>query len=489
MLRHSAFYILHFTFFRILYSAFVAIFIILHSAFFIPSALAQTESQDVVEVGPFCFRKDECKTYSASPPNPLFEAPECKNPSPGHNKKAVELEYKYNCYANQEEVNLQVSIGGYKVTGIEQYIRRLYVYFVSIAGIVAGIMIVWAGVKWLTSAGAPERITDAKKKIGNAVIGLVLILGSYVILQTINPALVSLKLPPVKIVRRDLGETQLWCVKRTEFPCGGVFLKQEGGSWIPDPTKPADPDGQWECSDPTYLTANNPPCGQPQGGKCYGQYCPHGETTGCQRLVIDRIASNNLRVAAEDKLRRIVRKCFDPADCNNCNVGPFTTDTPTAEEFAQGERGETLHLDKVALCISTACNCIAVGDDIDDGTPDPFRCVKRVRTGEHCNTDQECESSNCNLAWGNKCGPTPNGQSCDNDEDCESTLCNKNVAPNKCVGKDSIANGQDCSRSTECRSGICGYSNAITNWTPGIDPVCLSSGTQCEFNASRCNAD
>src|SRR3989338_3731748 len=244
------------------------VFVILNSLFLIPQqSHAQAQPQDVVEIGAFCFRKDECQTYGASPPNPLFEAPECKNPSPGHNKKAVELEYKYNCYANQEEVNLQVSIGGYKVTGLDQYIRRLYIYFVSIAGIVAGIMLVWAGTKWLTSAGAPERITDAKKKIGNAAVGLVLVLASYLILQIINPALVELKLPPVKIVRRDLGETQEWCVKRTEFPCGGVHLKQEGGTWVPDPTKPADPDGKWSCSDPAYLQASpsNPPCeGGPQ---------------------------------------------------------------------------------------------------------------------------------------------------------------------------------------------------------------------------------
>ena len=97
----------------------VVISIILNSLFLIPQqALAKTQPQDVVEVGAFCFRKDECKTYNASPPNPLFEAPECKSPSPGHNDAAVRLEYKYNCYANPPDVNLQVSIGRYQVTRI-----------------------------------------------------------------------------------------------------------------------------------------------------------------------------------------------------------------------------------------------------------------------------------------------------------------------------------------------------------------------------------
>ncbi len=61
---------------------------------------------------------------------------------------------------------------------LANYLAAVYSFLISIAGIVAGVMIIWAGVKWLTSAGAPDRISDAKKKIADAAIRLVLILPS-----------------------------------------------------------------------------------------------------------------------------------------------------------------------------------------------------------------------------------------------------------------------------------------------------------------------
>lgn len=80
---------------------------------------------------------------------------------------------------------------------IAQYIAGIYRFMVGIAGIMAGIMIVWAGVKWLTSAGAADKITDAKKKIAGAIVGLILVFGSYAILYALNPDLLFLK--PLRI--------------------------------------------------------------------------------------------------------------------------------------------------------------------------------------------------------------------------------------------------------------------------------------------------
>jgi hypothetical protein len=64
-------------------------------------------------------------------------------------------------------------------------------------------MIVIAGFEWLTAAGDSGKIKHAREKITNALIGLVLALGSYTILNTINPALLSLQLHPIKMVRLE----------------------------------------------------------------------------------------------------------------------------------------------------------------------------------------------------------------------------------------------------------------------------------------------
>jgi len=82
------------------------------------------------------------------------------------------------------------------VTGtlLGRYINAWYKFGVGIAGILAVLMIAYGGVVWLFSGGASEKISHAKELIAGAVIGLLLALGSYLILNTINPALVNLEI-------------------------------------------------------------------------------------------------------------------------------------------------------------------------------------------------------------------------------------------------------------------------------------------------------
>jgi len=75
-----------------------------------------------------------------------------------------------------------------------QYIAALYKFFVGIAGIVAVVMISLGGFIWLFSGGSPDKISKAKELILGAIFGLLLALGSYLILYTINPQLVDFSL-------------------------------------------------------------------------------------------------------------------------------------------------------------------------------------------------------------------------------------------------------------------------------------------------------
>lgn len=78
---------------------------------------------------------------------------------------------------------------------LNKLIAWFYYFIVGIAGLSAFIMLVWGGVEWLTSAGNPSRISEAKDKITSALFGLLIILGSWLILQVINPDLTTLQLP------------------------------------------------------------------------------------------------------------------------------------------------------------------------------------------------------------------------------------------------------------------------------------------------------
>ena len=84
-------------------------------------------------------------------------------------------------------------------TFLPAYIRYLFNFAIVIAGLVAFASLVYGGFRYLTSAGNPVAISDAKSQITAGILGLILILGSYLLLTTINPQLVILKTGKMEI--------------------------------------------------------------------------------------------------------------------------------------------------------------------------------------------------------------------------------------------------------------------------------------------------
>ena len=74
-----------------------------------------------------------------------------------------------------------------------KYIKAWYTLIISIVGIIATVMLMWGGMKWLTSRGNSGTISDAKDIIWSAIIGLVLTLLSWTVLNLINPSLLTMK--------------------------------------------------------------------------------------------------------------------------------------------------------------------------------------------------------------------------------------------------------------------------------------------------------
>ena len=90
--------------------------------------------------------------------------------------------------------------GGRKVlyiSWIALYIGGIYQFAIFAGAIVAVALIMAGGFIWLTSAGNPTAIGKAKEYIVSALVGLVLILFAFAILNTISPYLVQLK--PVRV--------------------------------------------------------------------------------------------------------------------------------------------------------------------------------------------------------------------------------------------------------------------------------------------------
>jgi len=65
--------------------------------------------------------------------------------------------------------------------GLAFYIAILWRSVVTLGGIAFIIFLIWGGIEWLTAGGDKGKIETAQKMISNALIGLVILIGSYAI--------------------------------------------------------------------------------------------------------------------------------------------------------------------------------------------------------------------------------------------------------------------------------------------------------------------
>lgn len=95
------------------------------------------------------------------------------------------------------------------------YIAAIYKYGVGVVAILAVIVIMWGGLVWLTSGGNTGQIDNAKQWISGAVLGLIIALTSFLILNTINPQLTNLYITqpiPIDKGQFDRKGRSLCCV-------------------------------------------------------------------------------------------------------------------------------------------------------------------------------------------------------------------------------------------------------------------------------------
>jgi hypothetical protein len=128
-----------------------------------------------------CCCGTEAVVSSTSGQAPKFTIPEFQIPIP-----TIELSDP-KCTVNDD--------GSYycEVPWIGEYIIGLYNYGLSIAGILAAIMLMAGGIIWLISGGDASKVTQAKELIIGSVTGLIILASSYILLTQINPDLTTLK--------------------------------------------------------------------------------------------------------------------------------------------------------------------------------------------------------------------------------------------------------------------------------------------------------
>lgn len=91
------------------------------------------------------------------------------------------------------DYTLEQPFGGYAtVASFSQYLQLLYQFALGIVGIIAVVLIMFGGLRWVAAAGNESAIGEAKEIIVSAVTGLAIALLSYMILGFLNPETLKL---------------------------------------------------------------------------------------------------------------------------------------------------------------------------------------------------------------------------------------------------------------------------------------------------------
>lgn len=94
------------------------------------------------------------------------------------------------------------------VPWLAQYLVGATRFLTSIVGVVASVMIAIGGFQYLTAGGDKTRVEAGRKRIENALIGLVLALGAYVLLYAINPRLLAFQgISLLQVRTESVGES------------------------------------------------------------------------------------------------------------------------------------------------------------------------------------------------------------------------------------------------------------------------------------------
>lgn len=101
--------------------------------------------------------------------------------------------------------------GGQLPAGSElpSYIKYLFIFGLGLITILALGVMIFGGIQYILAAGNAAKTEDAKAWIQQALLGLGLLLVSYLLLRTINPDLVNLRNPNLTPIQFQFQENQL----------------------------------------------------------------------------------------------------------------------------------------------------------------------------------------------------------------------------------------------------------------------------------------
>ena len=107
-------------------------------------------------------------------------------------------------FVSAEQRGLEVEypeMGGEKIstsTTISEYAVYIFNFCIIIAAVAAFVVLIYGGIRYLLSFDNPGNMKEARIWIYSGIVGLCLALASYLIINTINPEIITPKLEEIK---------------------------------------------------------------------------------------------------------------------------------------------------------------------------------------------------------------------------------------------------------------------------------------------------
>jgi len=178
---------------------------------------------------------------------------------------------KGRCVAPEPDVKLGIPIGSVTtVKGMRDYINKVFQYALTVVAVAAAVMFVYGGFRYITGSAFGD-IQKAKEIMVDSSVGLLLLLGAVTILNTVNPATTTLKMPEIYMINQEVNMQAKWCKDLTKS-AGNVKFAEAGPA--PNYTDPGTITTFPLTADQTRCTAEYYAEGM-GGNRCEGQSCEH----------------------------------------------------------------------------------------------------------------------------------------------------------------------------------------------------------------------
>jgi len=119
--------------------------------------------------------------------------------------------------------------------GLTGYLKYIFSFALAAAAFLAMAQITIAGAQWIASGASVTSVESAKGRITDAITGLILAFGSYLILYTINPDLVNMRLDLQPIAQPTVatdGIVHQWAILNWAYTtCNESILNSVDDNW------------------------------------------------------------------------------------------------------------------------------------------------------------------------------------------------------------------------------------------------------------------